>query len=252
MVVPGGDRVSAMQVRVLFFGILRDVVGRAEEAFELEPGCDVERLFELYSGRYPELERHRASLLFSRNREFVGRSQRLEEGDEVAFLPPVSGGAPSAAELAQQRRPTKPVCRLTREPINTQTLVRELQRGEDGAVVVFEGVVRNHSKGRTTRFLEYEAYEPMALEKMREIADELSRQFPIDHIAMVHRLGRLEIGEASVVIVVTSEHRKAAFEACKEAIDRLKRLVPIWKKEYFADGFVWVEGEGRPAGPDTP
>ena len=234
-----------MQIRVLFFGILKDVVGRAEEAFELAPGSDIAQLFELYSGRYPGLARHRASLLFSRNREFVGRGQRLEEGDEVAFLPPVSGGSQSAAELSHRARKANSVCRLTREPIDTQALVGELQQGEDGAVVVFEGVVRNNSKGRATRFLEYEAYEPMALETMREIGAELAGQFPIDRVGIVHRLGRLEIGEASVVIVVTAEHRKAAFEACREAIDRLKRIVPIWKKEFFADGAVWVEGEGR-------
>lgn len=241
-------RLHAMRIRVLFFGILKDVVGRAEETLDIEAASDVAGLFKLYSERYPELERHRSSLLFSRNREFVDRGQRLEEGDEVAFLPPVSGGAPSQVELSHQSEQTASVCRLTREPIDSKALVRELQRGEDGAVVVFEGVVRNHSKGRATRFLEYEAYEPMALQKMRQIAEELIKQFPVDHVGMIHRLGRLEIGEASVIIVVTSEHRKAAFDASREAIDRLKRSVPIWKKEYFADGAVWVEGEGNPIG----
>ena len=134
-------------------------------------------------------------------------------------------------------------CRLTREPIDTRALVSELQQGGDGAVVVFEGVVRNHSGGRATRFLEYEAYEPMALAKMREIAGEVGEKFPVDRIGMTHRLGHLEIGEASIVIVVTSAHRKPAFEACHYAIDRLKKIVPIWKKEFFEDGAVWVEGE---------
>jgi molybdopterin synthase catalytic subunit len=232
-----------MRIRVLFFGVLKDVVGRAEEGCDLEPGADVERVFRSYAQRFPELEHHRGSLLFSRNREFVGGIERLEEGDEVAFLPPVSGGAPSASELASKGIQSKRLCRLTREPIDAHALARELQRGEDGAVVIFEGVVRNHSKGRETQYLEYEAYEPMALEKMREVADQISGQYPIDQVGMVHRLGRLEIGEASVVIVVTSAHRKAAFEACREAIDRLKRFVPIWKKEYFSDGAVWAEGE---------
>ena len=244
MVLRGGSRRKPMEIHVLFFGVLKDVVGQAEDRLQLETGTDVARLFDLYSRRFPDLERHRGSLLFSRNREFVSRNQRLEEGDEIGFLPPVSGGAPGAAELAQQTEQAKVICRLTREAIESRALVHELLRGEDGAVVVFEGVVRNHSQGRATRFLEYEAYEPMALEKMRAICEQLSRQFPIDRMAMVHRLGRLEIGEASVVIAVTSEHRKAAFEACHEAIDRLKRTVPIWKKEFFADGAVWVEGEG--------
>src|SRR3990172_4567123 len=154
---------------------------------------------DIYSERYPILERHRSSLLFSRNREFVGQEARLEEGDEIAFLPPVSGGSPRTAGFPQQAEQEKLLCRLTREPIHTRELVQELQRGEDGAVVVFEGVVRNHSKGRSTRFLEYEAYEPMALQKMLEICTQLGRQFPVDRIGMVHRLGHLEIGEASVV-----------------------------------------------------
>ena len=134
-------------------------------------------------------------------------------------------------------------CRLTRGTIDTRALVAELLQGGDGAVVTFEGVVRNHTKGRATKFLEYEAYEPMALAKMREIAAEVVGKYPIDRIGMTHRLGHLDIGEASIVIVVTSAHRKPAFEACHYAIDRLKKIVPIWKKEFFEDGAVWVEGE---------
>ncbi|HWP84532.1 MAG TPA: molybdenum cofactor biosynthesis protein MoaE [Terriglobia bacterium] len=230
-----------MRIRVLFFGVLREIIGRSDEGIEVAAGSDIGSLFEEYVRRYPALQRHGNALLFSRNREFARRDQRLEEGDEVAFLPPVSGGAPGAA--VRESAPVGLVCRLTREPIPTQALVRELQQREDGAVVVFEGVVRNHSQGRQTLFLDYEAYEPMALEKMRQICQELARSFPIDRIGIIHRLGRLEIGDASVVIVVTAEHRKAAFDACREAIDRLKRTVPIWKKEFFADGAVWVEGE---------
>jgi molybdopterin synthase catalytic subunit len=232
-----------MQVRVLYFGVLKDVVGRTEERLQLEPGSDVARLFVACARRFPALEKHAASILFSRNREFVGREESLAEGDEVGLLPPVSGGAPLQAEVSTGAERIQSLCRLTREPIDAGALVEELQQGQDGAVVVFEGVVRNNSGGRATQFLEYEAYEPMALAKMREICDELRAEFPVDRIGMVHRLGRLEIGEASVVIVVTSAHRKPAFEVCRQAIDRLKRVVPIWKKEYFADGAVWVQGE---------
>jgi molybdopterin synthase catalytic subunit len=132
---------------------------------------------------------------------------------------------------------------LTREVIESQRLAREMQRPEDGAVVVFEGVVRNNTKGRPTRFLEYECYESMALAGMASIGHEIAAQYAIGHIAMVHRLGRLEIGEASVAIVVTAPHRKPAFEAALEGINRLKREVPIWKKEYFEDGALWVDGE---------
>jgi molybdopterin synthase catalytic subunit len=112
-------------------------------------------------------------------------------------------------------------------------------------VVVFEGIVRNHSQGRATLYLEYEVYEPMAIRKMQELGREAKQKFAVDGIGMIHRLGRLEIGETSVAIIVTAEHRRAAFEACQYAIDRLKQVVPIWKKEHFADGAVWAEGEGQ-------
>jgi molybdopterin synthase catalytic subunit len=132
---------------------------------------------------------------------------------------------------------------LTRETIPMAQLVELVRASEDGAVVTFDGCVRNHSHGRTTLYLEYEAYETMALEKMREIGAQLHEKFAIDRVAMVHRLGRLEIGETSVFIAVSAPHRAAAFEACRWAIDTLKRTVPIWKKEFFADGAVWAEGE---------
>ncbi|MBI4463866.1 MAG: molybdenum cofactor biosynthesis protein MoaE [Acidobacteria bacterium] len=236
-----------MQVRVLFFGMLKDIVGRAEEKIALEEGSDMGRLYELYAARYPRLADHARSILFSRNQEFVGHGEHLQEGDEVAFLPPVSGGASDdgsgESAASGESTPSVLVAGLTREPIDTRILVEQLKRGQDGAVVVFEGIVRNHSGGRATLYLEYEAYEPMALEKMRQIGDEVRQKFPVDGVGMIHRLGRLEIGEASVVIAISSAHRHPAFEACHYAIDRLKQIVPIWKKEHFADGAVWVEGE---------
>ena len=132
---------------------------------------------------------------------------------------------------------------LTRQPIDAPGVARQLLRGEDGAFVNFEGVTRNNTKGRPTRYLDYECYEPMAVKVMAEIGGEIARAFAIGRIAMVHRLGRVEIGETSVAVVVTAPHRKPAFEAALEGINRLKRTVPIWKKEYFADGEVWVDGE---------
>jgi molybdopterin synthase catalytic subunit len=132
---------------------------------------------------------------------------------------------------------------LVRERIDTQALIAKLKAPEDGAVVVFDGFVRNNFKGQRTLYLEYESYEAMAYTKMREIGAEVHAKFPVHRVAIVHRLGRLEIGETSVVIVVTSPHRAAAFDACRFAIDTLKRVVPIWKKEYFAGGAVWAEGE---------
>ena len=140
---------------------------------------------------------------------------------------------------------------LVREPIDAAGLVRHVRAGEDGAVVTFDGCVRNHSHGRRTLYLDYEAYESMALAKMQEIAAQLHEKFLIDRVAMAHRLGRLEIGETSVFIAVSAPHRPAAFDACRFAIDTLKRTVPIWKKEYFADGAVWADGELPPVPTDT-
>lgn len=233
-----------MRITVLFFGMLKDIVGKAEDGITLEEGSSIGRLYELYMARFPKLAEHSSSILFSRNREFAGWGERLQDGDEVGFLPPVSGGSQDNGEAVEASGDSSS-CRLTREPIDTRAMVEQLKRGEDGAVVVFEGIARNNSGGRATRFLEYEAYEPMALEKMREIAADVKQKFAVDRIGMTHRLGHLEIGEASVVIVVTAAHRKPAFEACHYAIDRLKQIVPIWKKEFFEDGAVWVEGESH-------
>ncbi|MBI3894885.1 MAG: molybdenum cofactor biosynthesis protein MoaE [Acidobacteria bacterium] len=229
-----------MKVKVLFFGLLKEIVGKPEEEFILDEGSSIGRLYQFYAVRFPRLAEHSSTLLFSRNREFASRSELLQEGDEVAFLPPVSGGC---ADDQDETPGTDYACWLTRQVISAQTLVEELKQGTDGAVVVFEGIVRNQSGGRATLFLEYEAYEPMALLKMREILAEVKHKFDVDRVGMVHRLGRLEIGEASIVIVITSAHRGPAFEACHYAIDHLKRIVPIWKKEFFADGAVWVESE---------
>jgi len=141
---------------------------------------------------------------------------------------------------------------LVREPIDAAALIRHVRTGDDGAVVTFDGCVRNQSHGRPTLYLDYEAYESMALAKLREIAAAVHEKFAIDRVAIAHRLGRLEIGQTSVFIAVSAPHRPAAFDACRFAIDTLKRTVPIWKKEYFEDGAVWADGELPPAPPDTP
>jgi MoaE-MoaD fusion protein len=231
-----------MKIRVLFFGPTRDLTGFGEEHLELAEGGRLEDLWRRYAGRYPRWAEISDSLVAAVNQEIAAPWQPLHDGDEVAFLPPVSGGAPDDSIRDSAR---KDFYSITREPIRAANLARELQAPEDGAVVIFEGIVRNHSRGRKTLYLEYEAYEPMALRKMEEIGRELKEEFPIDRMGMIHRVGRLEIGETSVAIVVTSAHRRAAFEACRSAIDRLKQTVPIWKKEFFEDGAVWAEGEGR-------
>jgi MoaE-MoaD fusion protein len=229
-----------MRVRVLFFGALKDIVGRAEESLELPAQATLASVFEAYCQRFETLRERRPSILFARNREFATPETGLMENDEVAFLPPVSGGSGRELNIAD---PEGHRFVITRKPIDSQQLARCLQRPEDGAVVVFEGVVRDNTKGRRTTHLEYECYEPMAIEHMARIGRELAARFEIGRIGMIHRLGRLEIGEASVAVIATSPHRRPAFEAALEGINRLKREVPIWKKEYFADGAVWVDGE---------
>jgi len=226
---------KSMRVHVFFFGQLKEITGVSEEDAELSEGARVEDLFERYGRRFPKLAEFRPSIAASVNQEYAGWRAPLATGDEVAFLPPVSGG--------QQAAVADDIFLLVREPIQPRELVESLKAPEDGAVVVFDGFVRNNFKGRRTLYLEYEAYEPMAYAKMREIGAQIREKFKIHRLAIVHRLGRLEIGDTSVLIAVSSAHRSAAFDACRYAIDTLKRAVPIWKKEYFAGGAVWAEGE---------
>jgi len=157
--------------------------------------------------------------------------------------------------------PTTDLFRLTRDFIDMPGLIAHVRGPDDGAIVTFDGFVRNHSHNRETLYLDYEAYESMAITKMEEIGAEIHAQFPVHRVAIIHRLGRLQIGETSVFIAVSSPHRPAAFDACRYAIDTLKRTVPIWKKEYFVDGAVWADGElppvpsgqqGTPKPPATP
>lgn len=223
------------RVKVLFFGVLKETVGRAEDSFEFDAPVTAGSILDRYYPRDETLRDRRPSILIARNREFTPANTMVEDGDEIAFLPPVSGGSESHSDGH--------IFAITRDPIDVPALSRRLVRGEDGAVVTFEGIVRNNTKGRRTLFLEYECYQEMALSIMARIGSEIARNHSIDRIGIVHRLGRLEIGEASVAIVAASPHRKQAFDAAREAIDRLKREIPIWKKEHFADGAVWADGE---------
>lgn len=222
-----------MKVKVLFFGAAREAAGFGQEQIELPEGCSLGALRAEYEMRFPRLRDLRHSLVFSVNQEVAKKEQILHEGDEIGLLPPVSGGAEDGPFL------------IVQHAIDTAALARALQTPEDGAVAIFEGIVRNNSRGRRTRYLEYEAYEPMAVRKMAQLAEEARQQFEISRVGIVHRVGRLEIGETSVAIVVTAPHRRAALAACQYCIDRLKQIVPVWKKEYFEDGAVWAEGEGK-------
>ena len=228
-------------MKVLFFGMLKDIAGRAEDTAEVAEGALLGEVFDQYAARYPRLSGLAGSIVLARNQQFAGRTDTVAENDEIAFLPPVSGGA--GRYTHQIDADGGHFFALTRDAIDTRALVERVQAGSDGAVVTFEGVVRNNTKGRPTRFLEYECYEAMAVKMMAEIGAAIAQSFAVGRLAMVHRLGRLEIGEASVAVIVAAPHRKPAFEAALEGINRLKKLVPIWKKEHFADGEVWVEGE---------
>lgn len=230
-----------MRIRVLFFGVLRDIVGLREDGLEVPEGGRLAWVFENYATRFPRLKEMSASIVLARNQQFAAPSDMLSEGDEVAFLPPVSGGLGSFTQEITDEAGN--FFAITRDPIDAPALGKRLLRGEDGAVVTFEGVTRNNTKGRATRYLDYECYEAMAVKTMAQIGGEIASSFPISKIGMIHRLGRIEIGETSVAVVAASPHRRAAFDAALEGINRLKRLVPVWKKEYFADGEVWVEGE---------
>ena len=229
-------------MNVLFFGMVKDIAGASQDTLELPQGALLGHVFDHYAQRFPKLSGFKASIVLAHNQEFAQLSSVLKDGDEVAFMPPVSGGSgPWTQQLTIE--PQGHFFALTREPIQPAEIGRAILQGQDGAICTFEGVTRNNTKGRPTQHLEYECYETMAIKLMAQIGQEIAAAHAISRIAMVHRLGRLEIGEASVVIVTAAPHRGPSFEATRAGIDRLKKMVPIWKKEFFADGEVWVDGE---------
>jgi MoaE-MoaD fusion protein len=247
-----------MRVRVLFFGMLKEFAGKANDTLDLPEDGSVADVLRHYEAQIPRLKEVLPSLALAVNQQYAGAETKLKSDDEVALLPPVSGGSGKVAGGTPPGQP-KPALRerseangrryasILRKPIDTQQTLAAIKHGEDGAAVVFEGVVRNQTRGRKTLYLEYEAYEEMAFRQMEKLAGQALEQFSIRDVALVHRLGRLQIGETSVLIVVASAHRAAAFDACRWLIDTLKRTVPIWKKEYFEDGAVWADGEPFPA-----
>ncbi len=231
-------RIANMRVRVLFFGRLKEIVGRGADDAEVAVGARVEDVFSRYSSLFPVLADLRPSVAPSLNREFAAWQAPLSPGDEIAFLPPVSGGESGVALASED------ICALVRKSLARDEWLASFAAPSDGAVAVFEGVARNHSRGRRVLWLEYEAYEAMATAKMRALAAELRRGFRVTRVALVHRLGRIEIGETSILIALSSPHRRAALDACRFAIDAFKRSVPIWKKEFFEQGeSAWAEGE---------
>jgi MoaE-MoaD fusion protein len=231
-----------MNVRILPFGILKESLGSNPFALELPHGATVADLLARLGVQAPAVET--LGIAVSVNAEYAERKQILSEDDEIGLLPPVSGGAPS--DPAQKAESV--VIRLTRDAIQADALVAAAKHGEDGAVLVFDGIVRNNSRGRQTLYLDYEAYEEMATKQMNELAREAITRFEVRYVAIVHRLGRLQVGETSVLIIVSSAHRRQAYEASRWLIDTLKKTVPIWKKETFVDGAVWADGEPFPPG----
>ena len=239
-----------MRVRVLFFGILKDLAGKSSDVPELADSASVADVLAHYARQMPQLKGSLSSLAVAVNQQYAGPETRLKADDEIALLPPVSGGSEKTSEESGGETRTRRHASIVRFKIDTQQVLNNLKRSEDGAALVFEGVVRNHTRGRKTLYLDYEAYEDMALQQMEELAEQSLKQFQIRDVALVHRLGRLEIGETSVLVAVASAHRAAAFDACRWLIDTLKRIVPIWKKEYFEDGAMWADGEPFP--PEIP
>jgi molybdopterin converting factor subunit 1 len=247
---------NEIAVKVLFFGAARDAVGHGEVDFVLKGASTAATAFEEVLERYPDLRRFGRSLLFAVNQEYAGEDREVHDGDELAVFPPVSGGAGSAGKRGPHRGSpdgvlvlpasglAKDFFELTTDPIDVGAVARRVVLPECGATVTLDGYAREWTRGRRTLYLVYEAYSPMAQRELKRLGHEAHERFEIAHIGIVHRTGRLEIGETSVVITVSAPHRGAAFGACEWAIRELKRTVPIWKKEIFEDGEVWVEGEG--------
>jgi molybdopterin synthase catalytic subunit len=221
-----------VRVRVRLFARYREVAGQDRIEVEIPEDGTVEAAWAAVAGRHPELSRYRPHTLFAVGTDYVSPDHRLRPGDELMLFPPVSGGADD-------------VFRVVEQPLSADALAAEVAHPGAGGIVVFSGVVRDETGGRPVKFLEYEAHRPMAEAKMREIGRQVRERWPgVKRVAILHRVGRLEIGESSVLIAVSAAHRGDAFDACRYAIDTLKQTVPIWKKEYFEDGEVWVGLQG--------
>ncbi len=222
-----------MNVNVRLFAGLHDLLGQRQITLQLAEGATVSQLREQLSREYPVVTPFLPTLIFAVDEEYVTAEHPLHDGDEVALIPPVSGGDRADDGWFQ----------VTAEPLEAQRLVEAVRKDESGAVALFHGMARNHSEGRRVRALEYDAYPSMAEKKLREVADEVRARWPISGIGVLHRTGRLAIGETSLLVAVSAPHRKEAFAACEYAVDRIKQIVPIWKKELWEDGDGdWVAG----------
>jgi MoaE-MoaD fusion protein len=223
----------AIAVRARLFARLREQAGTDTETIEIPAGSTVADVYRAIQRLHPGLQADRGAVRAALNQEFAEWDAVVTDGDEVAFIPPVSGGAHGVGILFE----------LTSRPLDARRMEAAVAHKGAGAICTFTGVVRDSSRGRSVTHLEYEAYAEMATAQMRKIADEIAEKWPEARVAMAHRTGRLEIGEPSVVVSVSSPHRAEAIAACKWGIDRLKETVPIWKKEHATDGTYWIEGD---------
>jgi molybdopterin synthase catalytic subunit len=224
-------------ITVRLFARLREQAGTGCERLDL-PGSTLADVYDALVHEHPGLEPDKALVRPVRNEELARWEDEVAEGDEVAFIPPVSGGSEAARMIE-----------LTAQPLDVRQTEAAVAHSGAGAICSFTGVVRDNNRGEPVTHLEYEAYGGMAEREMRRIAEEIAERWPGTRVAMVHRTGRLEIGAASVVISVSAPRRPDAFAGCRHAIERLKESVPIWKKEFARSGAVWLEGpEARPAG----
>jgi len=233
----------AVQVEVLLFARLRELAGSPSAAVEVPPRSDggpisARSVWDALCAAHPRLAGGDAGLRVAVNQSYASWDTEVAAGDVVAFIPPVAGGSPGAEGGGIHAW-------LTAEPLDARAVELLVRTDQDGAVCTFTGVVRDHAEGKQVTQLEYEAYAGMAEERMRAIAEEAQSRFGATAIAVVHRVGTLGIGEASVVVAASAHHRSAAFEACRFTIDTLKAHAPIWKKEHGPDGAVWVDETSR-------
>jgi molybdopterin synthase catalytic subunit len=226
-----------MKINIRYFASLRETTGWGEETLDLPEGASIITVREELLVRYPALQPILQRCISAVNRQYVDAKTTLHDGDELVFIPPMGGGTDQEREDSME-----PLIQLTHEPLDRAALVEAVSHPSMGGIVVFEGVVRNQARGKQVRYLEYDVYKEMAEQQIRTIIAEAQKRWGVERVAVAHRFGRLEIGEASVIIVVATPHRGEAFEACRYIIDTLKSTVPIWKKEVATNGEEWVEG----------
>lgn len=221
-----------MRIRLLYFAVVRELIGQSQETREASPGETLDDVFSGIASEHPQIQRLRPSLLFMVNEEYAEPSYAVQEGDEIALIPPVSGGEVKRFQV-------------TEAPVSEADVTAMVASPGAGAIVTFVGTVRDNARGRAVKSLDYEAYPPAAEKMLQQIGVEIQERWEIESTAILHRMGHLSVGEASVAIAVASAHRGDAFDACRYAIDRIKEIVPIWKKEFYEDGETWVGSEAE-------